>query len=349
MKLYNRINSAKRPIIAPLAGFPGMRLTGGNLQENLTSAARQFDTVSSLYDRFRPDFVFPMMDLTVECEAAGAKVKMSDEAPAVEGHAVCCAGDLSKLKLPSAGGEGRLHVFIDTVRMIVKNLPTEAVKCGYILGPLSMAGRLMGTTELAVNVALEPEFVHGLLEFCHAFLQEYLSGILASGPDCVWILEPTASLFSPSQAGEFSNAYVRQLMEKIKSAGASPVLHNCGRIGHLMESYSKIGTEGLSVGSCMNLQEVWAQIPPDLVLFGNVDPSGIFLQGTPEMVREETGIILKNMNGKANFILSSGCDLPAGVPLENLAAFVDAAREFPWREGMDKAKLPPSKAAGQGL
>jgi uroporphyrinogen decarboxylase len=46
------------------------------------------------------------------------------------------------------------------------------------------------------------------------------------------------------------------------------------------------------------------------------------------MVYERTWKLLERMKDVENFILSSGCDIPVGTPLENIDAFMQAAKNF---------------------
>ena len=61
---------------------------------------------------------------------------------------------------------------------------------------------------------------------------------------------------------------------------------------------------------------------------GNVSPSRQFRNGTPESMRAETTAVLKECAGYANFVLSSGCDIPPLSPWENIDAFYAAADAF---------------------
>ena len=61
---------------------------------------------------------------------------------------------------------------------------------------------------------------------------------------------------------------------------------------------------------------------------GNIDPVGIFKMATPEKVRSETLTLLQNTSKWKNFVLSTGCDVPPYVPMENIAAFYEALDEY---------------------
>jgi uroporphyrinogen decarboxylase len=55
-----------------------------------------------------------------------------------------------------------------------------------------------------------------------------------------------------------------------------------------------------------------------------LDPVGVFKQGTPDSVRAAVKALLEKTAGYPNFIISSGCDLPPHVPVENIVAFLNA-------------------------
>jgi uroporphyrinogen decarboxylase len=77
----------------------------------------------------------------------------------------------------------------------------------------------------------------------------------------------------------------------------------------------------------MNFKKLKKIIPKEIALIGNLDPVKIFLQSTPNEVAESTRSLKESMKDTENFILSSGCDILINTPLENIEAFMKAARE----------------------
>jgi uroporphyrinogen-III decarboxylase len=71
-----------------------------------------------------------------------------------------------------------------------------------------------------------------------------------------------------------------------------------------------------------------AQIPADVVLIGNVDPVSTMLFGTPEKVRQDTRALMDAMREFPNFLVSTGCDLPAETPIANIAAMVETVKAY---------------------
>jgi uroporphyrinogen decarboxylase len=63
------------------------------------------------------------------------------------------------------------------------------------------------------------------------------------------------------------------------------------------------------------------------VVFGPIDPSGLFYFGTPDKMKAEVRRVLDIFGGR-NIVLGAGCAIPRGAPEENIKAFVEAAREW---------------------
>jgi uroporphyrinogen-III decarboxylase len=74
----------------------------------------------------------------------------------------------------------------------------------------------------------------------------------------------------------------------------------------------------------MDLPAALARVDGRAVIGGNVDPTFIHA-GPPSVVRAEAMRLLDASAGNRHFVLSSGCDLAPGTPLENVEALCEAA------------------------
>lgn len=63
------------------------------------------------------------------------------------------------------------------------------------------------------------------------------------------------------------------------------------------------------------------------IMFGPIDPSGMFYFGTPEEMAAETKRILDIFNGEG-LVIGAGCALPATTPENNIRAFVKTVRDY---------------------
>lgn len=318
----NRIIREKNLVI-PLLGAPGTILSKTTLRENLTNSEVQYKTLSMLIDKFNPDGIFPMMDLTVEIEALGSEINFPENTnPSVAKPLIKNREDLKILKGNWQGISGRMKVFIEVIEKIAKKY--SIIKGGYVIGPFTMAGELMGANDIAMQAMLNPELVSELVNFSLEVISEYANALFNAGADAIAVLEPLAVILSPKKYKEFSLYPFKKLVSNLNNKPL--ILHICGNTNHLIKSMLDSGAVGLSLDSGINFEELKKIIPQEITLMGNLNPVKIFLQSTPDQVAEATKSLKESMKDTKNFILSSGCDLPLDTPLENIEAFMKAAR-----------------------
>lgn len=310
-------------LVIPLMGAPGIKLSTSTLKENLFDDIIQFKTLSLLMERFEPDGIFTFMDLTVELDTLGLELRYSEnDNPSVLKHPVISIDDLENIEKAWKGPSGRMVTFIRLMERMATEFPL--INGAYVIGPFTMAGELMGVNNIALNVICNPDLVKRVLEFSNQVIIGYTSALFEAGADMVVVLEPSAVILSPEHYREFSLYYFKKLTETIKKP---LILHICGDSTHLVEHMVESGAVGLSLDSNVLFNEIKSQVPEEIALIGNLNPTGVFLQGTTEEVREATLSLNKEMADRKNFIISSGCDLPVDTPLENIEIFMKTARE----------------------
>jgi uroporphyrinogen decarboxylase len=166
-----------------------------------------------------------------------------------------------------------------------------------------------------------------LLERVTPFLIEYALEFRRAGAAGVVMAEPAAGLLSPRGLARFSAPFVKRVVDATQDPSFAVVLHNCGaKIVHL-DRILESGAEIYHFGVPMDLPAALARVDGRVVICGNIDPTFIHA-GPPSAVRAEARRLLHASVGNRAFVLSSGCDLPPGTPLENveaLCAAVDAA------------------------
>jgi uroporphyrinogen decarboxylase len=310
----------------PIASFPGAQLTGATVWQMASDSAAQTEAVLALHERFRTRVLLTCMDLSAEAEAFGATLQTSDdEVPTVRGRQVSSEEDAARLPVPDVG-TARTAVQPEVVCRLVAHAPGTPVLAG-VTGPFSLAARLLGVSEALLLTHDRPDLVHTVTEKCAAFLTRYVIALRDAGAQGVFMAEPTAGLISPQALAQFSAPYVRAIAGATAAPGFTVLLHNCGAKPAHLPALLTSGVRALHFGAPMDLTAALAAAPPDTLVFGNLDPAGVFLTGTPESVAEHVRQRLAQVGHHPNFVLSSGCDLPCRTPLANLAAFFAATSD----------------------
>jgi uroporphyrinogen decarboxylase len=84
------------------------------------------------------------------------------------------------------------------------------------------------------------------------------------------------------------------------------------------------GAGGLHFGNSMDMRRALKEVPGNILVFGNIDPVSMLKMATPGDLMHITSDLLESAADYPNFVLSTGCDTPPGVPVENLRAFFAA-------------------------
>lgn len=314
----------KEPL--PLLSFPCVQLmdiTVRNLVNDCTLQAKGMKLVS---DRVKAAASVSLMDLSVEAEAFGSSIHISEEeVPTVVGAIVSDENEADALSIPAVGTR-RTGLCVEAIRQAVQEITDRPVLAG-VIGPYSLASRLMDVSETMIYCYDEPDMVHAVLEKCTAFLVEYCRAFRNAGANGVVIAEPLAGLLSPGLAKEFAHPYVQELTERVQTDDFCVIYHNCGNNVPLMISdIYEIGAMGYHFGDAIDMMSVLPKAPKDVLVMGNVSPSAQFRGGTPDTIAAATRQLLDRCSQFSNFVISSGCDIPPQSPWENIDAFFAAAK-----------------------
>ncbi len=327
MKQIIRNMRADKAKTMPILSFPSARLLGVTVSELLKTPEMQAKGMLAIRERCPISASVTMMDLSVEAEAFGAKVQFAqDEVPVVTKGIIDTIEQAADIAVPAIG-TGRTNLYIDAVREAKKQITDTPVFCGCI-GPYSLAGRLFDMTELMYACFDDEENTLVLLEKATQFIISYIKAFKAAGANGVVLAEPAAGMLSPKLSKQFSDPFVSRIFEAVSDDNFVTVYHNCGNaVANMKENLAKIPADVFHFGNAVKLSDMLPAFDEETVVMGNVDPV-LFKTGTPEDVAKQTKAVLEECSGFSDFLLSSGCDIPADARWENLDAYFRTVGEF---------------------
>lgn len=325
----DQLRAAPRKKAIPILSFPSASLMGITVRELIESAELQAKGMKAIADKVDSGAAVSMMDLSVEAEAFGAPIHISDdEVPTVTGAIISSQEEAEALAIPPVGA-GRTGRYIEAIRQACGLITDRPVFAG-VIGPFSLAGRLMDVTEILVNCYADPDFVHAAMKKTVPFLIEYIKAYRDAGAMGVVMAEPLTGMLSPELAEEFSEPYVRQIVEAVQDDDFLVIYHNCGdNAARMIDSILRTGSAAYHFGNAISMKDLLPHVPAGTIVMGNVDPAGQFRNGTPQSIREETLRIMEECcPGNPGFVISSGCDIPPASSWENIQAFFEAVDEY---------------------
>ena len=312
----------------PVLSFPAVQLMDVSVRELISSSELQARGMELVAQRTDAAASVSLMDLSLEAECFGAQIRFfDDEVPTVVGSLITSLEEAEAMPVPQVGA-GRTGIYIEAIRQAAERITDRPVLAG-VIGPFSLAGRLMDVSEAMIYCYEDPDMVHTLLKKATEFLISYSKEYKQAGANGIVMAEPLAGLLSPALAEEFSGPYVKQIVDAVQDDSFLVIYHNCG--GSTIQTIDSILASGAAAyhfGNAIDMAEMIPHIPPETIVMGNVDPAREFRNGTPESIRRATLELMERCCSHRNFVISSGCDIPPLSRWEHIDAFFAAVAEF---------------------
>jgi uroporphyrinogen decarboxylase len=325
MNFNQLVLQSPRRLALPISMYPGLALTGAKVSDIVTNPQAQLAAQAALRERYHSPFALSAMDLSAEAEAFGCTIAVSDsEVPTVTGRLITNQAEADQLAVPLPGDK-RTGVYLETVRLLRKMPGAPFVFAGCI-GPFSLAARLVGVSEAMELTIAEPDLMHALVDKSATFLTKYIHAFRLAGAHGIIMAEPAAGLLSPRGLSTYSSAYIKRIAAAVNDESFSIVLHNCAAKTLHLPAILETGLKAFHFGAPMDMAAALGKVSSDVMLCGNLDPAGVFVQMPPAAVTAKAAELLAATAAHKNFVISSGCDLPPNAPLASLDAFYEALK-----------------------
>ena len=323
----NSLQKSHRPL--PLLSFPSSQLIGESVYRITHDAAIQAKGIIRVAQETNAAAAICMMDLSVEAEAFGCTIVAEEnEIPTVVGALISDEAEAEALKIPPVDDvSNRTGLYINAAKLASEQITDRPILAG-IIGPFSLAGRLMDVSEALVNCLADEEFMIAALKKSTEFLIEYAKGYKDAGINGLVMAEPLAGLLSPALEITFSAPYVKEIINAVQDDNFIVIYHNCGpNTPHMTKSFADNGAAAYHFGDAIDLTGMLESMPANKPVCGNISPAEQFLSGTPESMTDAVHNLIKQCCNYPNFVLSSGCDIPPAASWDNIRAFFKAAED----------------------
>ncbi len=135
-------------------------------------------------------------------------------------------------------------------------------------------------------------------------------------------------LMSPAAWRRTIKPRLAEIYAFARRRGRTVFHHSCGNVRAIIGDMLDIGLDILHPiqPEAMDVFELKREFGARATLCGGVRTQDLLPRGTPEAIRREVRTLQERMGEGGGFILEPGITLQGDIPVENLAAFVEAAR-----------------------
>lgn len=196
------------------------------------------------------------------------------------------------------------------------------------------AWTLRGMENLLMDFYENPDFVRKLLRKIADYNIEEIKKALTFDIDAVHFGDDWGQqhglIMGPALWREFILPELRRTYKVVKDAGKYVSIHSCGDVDELFDDLVDIGLNSFNPfqPEVMDTSSLFEKYRGRLAFFGGLSTQKILPYGSPEDVRRESSRLL-SMGANGGYIFAPAHAVEGDVPLENMLAFIDAARNQP--------------------
>ncbi|MFC2156375.1 uroporphyrinogen decarboxylase family protein [Acidobacteriota bacterium] len=320
------IHSTEAFPTGPLVTHYCAQLAGITMQEYTCNPEAMAQSVIAYYNKFLPDAVWISADTWVLAEAMGANVFFPDIDQPMCGTGLPLfekPSDINRIPPPDVSQQGRLQRMIESLKRVKDGIGEEVFIVGcFDQSPFSLACQLMGIENIMQSLVLDPEPLKKLMDRCTEYCVVYGTALAEGGADMLSTGDSPAGLIGRQKYREIALPYEQKVFRTLKEKTDLPLsLHICGNCTHILEDMAESGADILEIDHLVGLDQACQKVPPEITLWGNIDPVSVLELGDPETVLNTIRQTVETIrgHGRNRFVLSSGCTVTPCTPQENLA------------------------------
>ena len=326
-----RLEQPDRVPVVPLIISHAAARAGVPFRKYNTDPKVIVDCQAAAWREYGYDGIHVTTDNWILPQALGVPVQFYDDLPPTGlARPLAAARDLSLLPpLEEAKSAARMGLLPEATRYAKQLLGDSCfIKTNFDQGPFSLCTAVRGIDRLMMDLRDDEQFVFDLLEIAVEMVFHLGLMVGRAGAHAITFGDSVAGLLSRRDFVKFAFPAEKEVISRLHAALDIPVfLHICGRAYHIVDSMADTGADVLELDHFNDFAEMKRSVGTRACLEGNLDPTVVLLQGTPELVREKSLEAIAAAGTGGGLILSSGCEVPRDTPPENIRAMVAAARE----------------------
>jgi uroporphyrinogen decarboxylase len=285
------------------------------------------------YELYGHDAISIFSEVGIIAEAMGSEFSYPDNDLPVLKTPALSKVDIEELTIPKTAKAGRLSLYIEAIEYAYEALGDRVPILAYVPAPFTTGMMLSDPNEFLLKTIKDAPHIKRVMEKSLAAAIEFCYDIIDAGGLPI-IVDPLASssVISPKAYKEFAMPYERRLIDFLHRYDLDVILHICGETAPILDLLPNtkadlVSLDRVSLGSAVNA------LSKEMRIIGNLDTSDLAFSKPDAVSKAVTQMIGIGKNAPKGYVVSTGCEVPIQTPVENVKAFMKAAREVTWYWG----------------
>ncbi|MGE5544290.1 MAG: MtaA/CmuA family methyltransferase [Bacillota bacterium] len=217
---------------------------------------------------------------------------------------------------------GRIPELIKAIGMLKEMVGDNALVIGGIIGPYSIAGSLMGVTDILRNSFKKPQKLGPFLEVSQTAGLLLARELISAGADAICIEDMMASmdLISPKIYRDLVYPWQKKLVDSLQDIPT--IMHICGKLDAIIEDIANLGVTAISVEEKVDAPAAVKKLSSYdhfISLIGGINAPSTLYSGDIDRIAEET----RKAVADGYHMIAPGCSIPPATTIASLRTMVD--------------------------
>jgi len=207
------------------------------------------------------------------------------------------------------------------------------------VGPVHQIQFMCGYAEALEDLIAAPDFVQAFLDRYADFWTCMAERALEAVGDLVDLTmfgddlgTQQGPVMNPALYRRLIKPTHSRMVQAVKKFDKPVLLHSCGSVAAFIPDLIEIGVDALHPiqvsAKDMDTARLKREFGKEITFWGGIDTHHVLPRGTTTEVREEVRKRIVDLAPGGGYVLGSVHNIQAEVPVENVLAMVEAAREF---------------------
>jgi uroporphyrinogen decarboxylase len=279
--------------------------------------------------RFGFDAAILFSDILVIPEAMGQPYSFRETGGIEMDFKIQSAADIEKLSVEHICE--KLDYVAAALKILRKELGEQTALIGFSGSPWTLATFMMegGSAEKFTRAKAlfdsDKKTFFALMEKLTVAVTAYLQMQIAAGADALQMFDSHGGHLPAEEFQEASGRWMCDIIAKLH-AKVPVIAFSLGTHGN-WNDLAVTGANIIGIDWQFSLAEARRILPENIGIQGNLNPA-LLAEATPEKVATETNRLLAEMRGRDGYIFNLGHGVPPAAKLENIAALVEAVKNF---------------------
>lgn len=320
------------PVVAASEEFDVKWYGKYNYEEFCQDGDKMFEVTKAAVEHFNYDWAWLQIDDCFEFEPVGVTVKGEGNIlRATCGYLPADRKTLRSFPTMDPEKDGRMPEKLKAIRKLKDYFNDTVLVTGSCAAPFSAVGLTFSIEESMMLMYTDPDFLFEAMEYWKEFYKRYIKAQKQAGADAIWLGDCNAfsSMVSAEQYIEFILPVTKELVTYCeKELDIMIWMHNSEIKLENVLSHLPVGMSFESIGPDADIRQIREATRGKQAISGNLDPLKVLWQGNPDSIATDVERIMKICKDGGGFIFNTGEMNPRETPVENMEAYMFAARDL---------------------